>query len=248
MQLRTLALPLCLGLICGAAAAWAAEALPGGADCGRSLKVAGRGQVRIMPDTVLMRLAAEETAADAAAARQSVERRVAAFMASIGRQKLDAPAVSTISADNITIAPVYRRSEQSPPVLSAHKARRVITVTLYDIALIPAFTTLAMDSGISEVYGFDYRLKDRGAVEQQALQLAVGDAASKAQVIAAAAGITLGAPCRITNTLMDMDDGVTFRARPASLQSRQGDGGEAVYQPGEISVEARVEISYAIGG
>lgn len=248
MQLRSLALPLCLGMICGAAAAWAAESLPGGEDCARSLKVAGRGQVRIMPDTVLMRLAAEETAVDAAAARRSVERRVADFMARLSGQKLDVPSVSTISADNITIAPVYRRSEQTPPVLSAHKARRVITVTLYDISLIPAFTTLAMDSGISEVYGFDYRLKDKGAVEQQALRLAVGDAAAKAQVLAAAAGITLGAPCRITNTLMDMDDGVTFRARPAGLQSRQGDDAEAVYQPGEISVEARVEISYAIGG
>lgn len=210
-------------------------------DCVRTLNISGKGQIKVMPDTVSLKLAVSSTDVDANEARIEVEAKVGRFLELLDQGNLADKETSSITADNIAISPVYGQGPDREREITSYKARRVINITLYNINLISTVTTLAVQNGINEVYGIEYRLRDERAIERAAMEMAIRDAQSKATQIARNVRMDLGPACEINY----IQDSVPYRA-VSTRQGTRSRESEPSYIVHEISIDAQVDASFEL--
>ncbi len=129
---------------------------------------------------------------------------------------------------------------------SYYEVQNNVTVTMHDLALMGAVLDAAMEAGANTTYGIAFSSTQANEAYQKALTRAVEDAVTKANVLAAAAGVNLGPLLRINAT----QDSVNY-ARDAygatnsySYYAKTADQGTAI-SSGDISVSAEVVLEYA---
>ncbi|HET9372366.1 MAG TPA: SIMPL domain-containing protein [Vicinamibacterales bacterium] len=122
-------------------------------------------------------------------------------------------------------------------------ARNQIEVQVDDLAKLGAVIDAAGASGATSMSGLRFDLKERAAVEREALQLAVEDAMARAKAIAAGARATLGPILRI-------QEGTELRPPVQVMQMRAvADAAKATpIEAGETEVRAEVSLTIRIGG
>jgi len=91
------------------------------------------------------------------------------------------------------------------------------------------------------VYGPSLDRSDRKALYMQALTQALADAKAKAEALAGAAGLTLGAVQTIT-------EGGTATPVPFGIKAAAGDSASTPIEPGTQEVDASVGVTYAVSG
>ena len=123
-------------------------------------------------------------------------------------------------------------------------ARNQIDVRVDALDRIGAVVDAAGASGATSMAGLRFDLKDRAAVEREALGLAVQDAMARAKAIAAGAGATLGPIIRIDEL------GETPRPAPymAAREALTVVPTQTPVSPGEIEIQATVTLTVAIAG
>ena len=129
------------------------------------ITVMGTGTVKVMPDEAVLSFSVSEIKDNAAAARNSVEERVTGFITALKPLNLGE---NQILADNLNVFPKYSYNEGKSK-LEGYSAYRVVKVTVDNLELIPKVTDLALESGINEVAGFEYQVKDLEAVKKEYL-------------------------------------------------------------------------------
>jgi uncharacterized protein YggE len=99
---------------------------------------------------------------------------------------------------------------------------------------------LVHEGGATNV-SVSFGLADPKAARAEARTLAIGDAHSRAQAMASAAGVKLGQVVRISD--------VTFSGYPsASFSPKAGAASDSTQIPvGELNLTVTVEVAYAIG-
>ena len=123
-------------------------------------------------------------------------------------------------------------------------ARNQIEVQVDDLAKLGAVIDAAGASGATSMSGLRFDLKERAAIEREALQLAVEDAMARAKAIAAGARATLGPILRI-------QEGAEFRPPVPVMAMRTLQTTTAEATPiaaGEAEVRAEVSLTIRIGG
>jgi hypothetical protein len=102
----------------------------------------------------------------------------------------------------------------------------------------------AVATGATNVSGVRFDLKDRDAVEREALRLAVQDARARANYAATGAGVTVERVIRVEEQ-RDMVD--IPRPMPVNMAMMESRAAQAVpVEAGEIEVRARVTLTVAI--
>ena len=155
------------------------------------ITVQGTGTMKVMPDEAVLSFSVTEIKDNAAAARNSVEERVTGFITALKPLNLGQ---NQILADNLTVFPKYSYNEGKSK-LEGYSAYRVVKVTVDNLELIPKVTDLALESGINEVAGFEYQVKDLESVKKEAAKLAIKDAKEKAQLLADGFEVKIAHPC-----------------------------------------------------
>jgi hypothetical protein len=199
----------------------------------RMIVVSGEATVRRVPDLAVVSLTVSVRDRQTAPARDGANRRASAILARL--REIGVPEAD-IQASSLTVQPTYDHGRGAPKV-TGYQASRPITVRVRDIGLLGTILDGLADDGATQVHGSSMELADPEAASREALAAAVGVARSRAEALASAAGLTLGAPRRIEE---DADGSpapfrgsvTVFRAVAESAPTEIADG--------EIEISARL--------
>lgn len=230
LWLVLMAMLLCLGMSSVAMAA------PGPGPA--VISVSGQGKADVAPDMATVSIGivtTGKTAQLAQAENAKVASDVTAALSSLGIFSKD---IQT----HYSMSPVYEKGDYRKAV--GYRASNTVTVTVNDVAKTGHVIDAALKSGATDVNGLSFGLKDARSVRDNALQMAVQDARSKADAIAAALGV------KIIGIQNVKEDGGNFaRYEVANARLAKLDGMAAADTPvsaGTVEVNADVHIDFQI--
>lgn len=233
--MKHLALIACIGIL-GASAAFAQSAAPSGAGV---IVTNGEGLVKRAPDRAWVTIGTESRARTAAEAQRVNTDAMTAVIDKIKAAGIPAEAIQT-TGYNLQPEFDYANGKQT---LRGYVARNQVQVRIDALEKTGDVMTAAVATGATNVSGVRFDLKDRDAVEREALRLAVQDARGRANFAAGGAGVTVDRVVRIEEQ-RDMAD-VPRPMNMAMMESRAGQASVPV-EAGQIEVRARVTLTMAI--
>jgi uncharacterized protein YggE len=201
--------------------------------------VSGEGVVKAAPDQAFVRIGAEtrskvskEAQTQNAAAMTAVQQRLAS--AGIGKD-----AIRTVSFD-LQMEFDYSNGKQTP---RGFVARNTIDVRVDDLARVGDVLDAATATGATTIHGLRFELKNRPALEREALQRAVSDGMARAESAAAGAKRSVDRVVRIEET------GMRGPMPPQPMMAMRANMEPAPVTPiaaGEIEIHAQVNVTVAI--
>jgi uncharacterized protein YggE len=207
-------------------------------DTERGIVVSGEGTVSAAPDMATVFVGVSRQARRAGDALQEASKGAAAVLA---RLESEGIAPRDIQTRNIGLSPQYARSNDgSPPRVTGYVASNDLMVRVLDFDRLGAVLDAIVADGANAMNGLYFDIQERGDLEQIARAQAVGVAREKAEVLAEAAGVTLGAVLTISEggagpAPFAADRGLMMEARSA-----------VPIAGGEIDIRATVTIVFAI--
>ena len=204
-----------------------------------SIAVSGEGIVKVAPDQAWVRIGTESRSKVSKEAQQ----RNAEVMTAV-QQKLTALGIpkDAIKTVGIDLQPEfdYNNGKQT---LRGYVARNTIEVRVDDVAKVGDVLDAAVQSGATNVHGLRFDVKNREAVEEQALQRAVTDGMAKAETIAGAAKRAVDRILRIEEQFVG---GGGPQPMPERAMMRMAADAETPVAAGEIEIRAQVRVTVAI--
>jgi uncharacterized protein YggE len=207
----------------------------------QGLSVSGEGRASAAPDVAVLGLGVSAKASTVGAANSRAQQAMTALLDSLEANGVQEKDIQTTS---LSIQPEYdyRNNEQ---VLTGYRVSHMLQVKVRDIDKAGEVIDDAVQAGgdLLQVQSISLTIDDTTALRSQARQKAVADAQAKAEELATLAGVTLGKPTYITESISTPYTQPYFsadRAVPATA------GGETAISPGELEVVVNVNISYTI--
>ena len=201
---------------------------------GRTITVSGDGAVTTVPDRASFQFGVTTRAGTA---KDALARNSAAASAVIAALKAAGVAATDLSTAGVSLSPV-----------TSDDGTRIVSYTASDsvsasIALAKAgpLVDAAVGAGADSVWGPGLAVADQKALYRQALTQALADAKAKAQALAGAAGLTLGA-------VESIAEGGGATPVPLMKAAAPADTGSTPIEPGTQEVDASVGVTYAVSG
>jgi uncharacterized protein len=198
----------------------------------------GEAVVTARPDRAFVTIAAESRSKNSSEAQKLNAAAMTAVLQKIEQAGVSKDAVRTIGYD---LQPEfdYTNGRQT---FRTYLARNTVEVRLDDIDRVGVVIDAAGAGGATRIAGIRFDLRDRAALERDALRQAVADARSRAEAIAAGAGATIDRIVRIE------EGGAQQPPRPMMRMealSAAGDVSTPV-QPSTIEIRARVTLTASL--
>ena len=202
------------------------------------LTVNGKGIVYVTADRVSVSMGVSLTGDDVAQTQREVNERIAAVCKALTDAGLDENSIST---NSIYIYPQYDYSSSSQELIG-YSVSTSITIRTDSVERVGEYIDAAFAAGANTFDSINFSASNTEEARKQALEIAVKNAMEKAQVIAAAAGKTLGDLEEITEgedygiyAAEDNGYGMSAKAEAAS--------GTSVHAA-QIGVSANVKLQY----
>ena len=192
--------------------------------------VSGTGVVRATPDRAEMSFGVVtqgRNASQALAANDAEMRRVIAAIRGAG------VAAADIQTESFSLSP--RHSEDGEEIVG-YTAQNTVRVRLRDLDRAAAVIDAAVGAGANQVYGPSLSRSDENELYRDALRAGVADARAKAQVIADAAGVTLG-------KVVGVQEASASQPMPAAEDARAS---ATPIVPGTQEIQASVVVTFAV--
>ncbi|MDP2083691.1 MAG: SIMPL domain-containing protein [Gemmobacter sp.] len=204
----------------------------------RRISVTGEGRVDAAPDMATITLGVQTQAATAAEALAANTARLAAVLE---RLKAAGIAERDLQTSGLSLGPQmeYPREGQ-PPRLVGYEVSNMLTVRVRDLARLGAVLDQAVSDGANTFHGLNFGLSETGAALDAARVKAVQDARRKAEMMAGAAGVKLGAVQEITEA------GNMVDPRPMYRMGAAMDSAAVPVQGGEVSYTVNVTVTWTL--
>jgi uncharacterized protein YggE len=171
----------------------AAQPAPPGPPPPPTVVVRGSGEIHAVPDMATIALGAEQLAKTPKEAQAGVATAMTAVQQRLAAAGVPKDAIRTTTYD-VQAQFDYASGRQ---ILRGYVARHTIEVRVDDIAKVGELLDVAIAAGGTSVQGVRFDLKQRAALERDALTRAVADARARADALAAGAGTAVAAIVRI---------------------------------------------------
>jgi len=202
----------------------------------------GEAILTVPPDRAFVSIAAEGRAQKTADAQQIAAQAMTSVQSALKRLGLPADAIKTTG---YIVQPEYDYN-QGRQSFRDYLARNTIEVRVDDISKLADVIDTTGASGAASMSSLRFDVKNRDAVERDALKKAVQDATERAQAIAAGAGKSVGNIVRIQEQRVSGPSAVRYDIAGGG----GGRGGLAQVStpvtPGEIELRAIVMLTVAI--
>ncbi len=217
------------------------------------INVSGEAEVRIMPDEVILRLGVETSDKNLAKAKQLNDQIVTRVQAVAKRYGIPAERVQT---DYLNIEPRYNDGYTQREFVG-YFAHKTVVITLRDLTKFEDVLSALLESGVNYVHGIEFRTTNLRKYRDQARELALQAAREKATAMAAALDQKIGEPRSIQEEANSWWSGYGSgwwgRWGGMTQNVTQEVGGnyasfDSSLAPGQISVTARVAVSFAMTG
>lgn len=202
--------------------------------------VTGEGTVKAAPDVAWVTIGAESRSKSPKDAQAQNATAMSAVHEKLTGARIPKDAIRTVSVD---VQPEVDWVD-SRRVLRGYVARNTIEVRVDEIARVGEILDVAVGTGATSVQGLRFDIKDRSALERDALRRAVTDARQRADAGAAGAGTSIGRIVRIE------EPGVERVPPPQPyMMARMAAAEDKAVTPvaaGEIEIRARVTLTASI--
>lgn len=224
------------------AAILAAIVLAGAASAqeGPRITVTGEGRIEAAPDMATISLG---VAAEARSARAAMDQASAAAAALLARLESAGIAARDVQTSGLTLNPVWTYGNSGGENrITGYAASNTVTVRVRALENLGRVLDDVVEAGGNSFSGLQFGLADPGPTEDAARAAAVAEALRKAELYAAAAGLTLG-------PVLSISEAADFAPPQPMFRMEAAMASDAVpVAPGELTVSARVEMVFAIGG
>jgi uncharacterized protein YggE len=197
----------------------------------RTISVTGNGTSTTVPDRASFQFGVTTQAADAKTALAQNASRAAAVIAAL---KDAGVASSDIQTSGVSLSP-----QTSPDGLriNGYTASNTVTAAI-GIAKAGALVDAAVNAGADSVWGPGLTVSDQTSLYNDALKKAVANARAKAQALADAAGVQLGA-------VQSIDENGSQQVVPLPLAAK-GAADSTPVEPGTQQIQASVEVTFSV--
>lgn len=202
------------------------------------LVVVGEGRASAAPDMALVTLSVTEEARSAQAAMRAASTGMQAILDALDGFGVAAPDRQT---SRLTLNPVWasRSSGSDAPRITGYRADTGITVRMRDLDRLGALLDTVLEDGANGFGGLQFTFADPQPLHDAARKAAVEDAMRTAQLLAEAAGQTLG-------PLQSLRLGFDGRPGPAMARMEMAADTGVPLAAGEVSITAQVTAVYAV--
>uniref|UniRef100_UPI000682CD0F SIMPL domain-containing protein n=1 Tax=Aestuariivita boseongensis TaxID=1470562 RepID=UPI000682CD0F len=165
--------------------AWAEEAM-------RVITVTGQGQVFAEPDMATVSVGVTHEDKEASAAMAKAADGAAKILARVEEAGI---APRDVQTGSITLNPVWnnRSASSEVPRITGFVASISVTIRVRDLPKLGGVLDAVVTDGANQLGGISFGMQDPKPLMEEARRQAVADGRAKAEVLAEAAGVTLGA-------------------------------------------------------
>jgi hypothetical protein len=211
---------------------------------GSTITVEGAGQVNLEPNIVRITIGVETSSTDVQQAVTENNQRTQAVISTLEDSGI---AAEDIQTENFNVRQQNQNQQPLPEAeMTAEEmpaptfvVTNTVRVTLREIDRVGSVLNEVISSGANTIYGIQFDATGKESANKQALELAVEDARTRAETIAAAAGVELG----------DVVQVETFGGGPVVAMERAETEEAMAAVPiasGQLTLEVTVRVSYAI--
>lgn len=201
------------------------------------LNVTGQGESRTAPDLAEIQLGVTSQADSAAAA---MEQNAGQQTAVIEALKGAGIAPEDIQTSGLNLSPRMEYPENGAPTINGYEATNMVSVRVTDIPKLGEVLDAIVAAGANQINGISFQREEAGEAEDEARRAAVEDARHKAEVLAEAAGLSLGP------VIVMRDAPVAEGPGPMMMRAEAARDASTPVEAGELSVSAQVQVEYAL--
>ena len=218
-------------------------AVPAMAMAETAVTVSGTGETFVPADVAVISLGVSARDKEVLVAQAKVNESIAAI-----KEALVAAGVAeeNINTDYINIYPIYNYNTDMEE-LAAYNANSTLAVKVTAIGDVGKVIDAAFEAGANNLNGIEFSASDTSEAKAKALELAVEDAITKAEILAAAAGMKIAGINSIQEGgVYSYDRGVgyiTKNMEAAAMDSAAG----TIVQSAKLAVTANITVIFAVG-
>jgi uncharacterized protein YggE len=201
------------------------------------ITVRGSGLARRTPDQATVTVSVERQGVTAGDAQQSASARMRAILVAIRETGVTDEDVAT---SQVSLNPSWDYSG-STPRMTGYTASQGVTVRVRRLDDLGTVIDRAVGAGATNVSEVTLSVADPKAALDEARELAIRDAQRKAEAIAAVAGVTLGAPIQIIESVSAPGPRPMMRAKAEMALAA-----DMPISVGTSELTAEVEMTFAI--
>ena len=207
-----------------------------GAGYGPGITVIGTGEASAVPDTAQWSFGVQVQAASASAALHDASEAANRIVGAVRDQGI---ARHDIRTEQVSI---YPQTSNDGISIVGYSASSTVSVTVRDIDRAGKIVDAAVAAGGNQVYGPSLSVSDTHEAYRSAVKAALADARSRAEALAAEAGVTLGTPVAVVESGGGYP--VPYAARTLAADA----AAEVSIEPGVDRITANLTVTFAIGG
>jgi uncharacterized protein YggE len=204
-----------------------------------SIVTTGEALVRRAPDQAFITLAVETRARNPKDAQQQNAEQMTAVQQRVIAAGIVKDAIRT-TGYRIQQEFDYPNGRRVP---REYVARNGLEIRLDSVERTGEILDATVQAGATSVTGVRFELKDRNALEREALRLAVQDARARAEALAEGAGRTIDRVLKIDDSRQPV---VAFRQMEMSARAAAADGAPTPIEVGLVEVRAEVQLTVSI--
>ena len=209
----------------------------------RTLSINANATVERAPDQATLLLAVESEAGNAQQAASANATKMDRLMAALRALNIPAAKIRTVSYE---LQPQYAQDRGEQPRIASYRALNQVQVVLDAVDRVGPTIDASLNAGANRIAGLSFGIKDAQGARLEALSKAVEKARAEAEVIARAAGQTLGEPLSIST------DGYFPQPPRPMMQYARAEMDMAAAAPtpvnaGTLEIGATVSIVYRLG-
>jgi uncharacterized protein YggE len=214
--------------------------------------VTGEAEIRIVPDEVILTLGVETWDKNMEVAKGQNDAIVARVFA-LAKEYGIAP--EHVETDYVSIEPRYRSGYYEDRDFIGYFVHKTVAITLRDLDRFEDVLAGALEAGVNYVHGIQFRTTDLRKYRDEARALAIQAAKEKAEALAGELGQEVGDPTMIQEVQNSWWSGYNswwgsgWNTMSQNVIQEMGTGslaGDGSLAPGQISVTARVSVTFQL--
>jgi len=210
---------------------------PGAEKAQKEISVTGEGKVSAKPDIAQIVIGVESRAKTAKEAARQNSDDMNEMMAALEEMGIAQEDIQTVDY-SIRTEMDYREGEE--PRVIGYVVTNAVRVKVRDLDLVGDLLDKATEAGANTIYGITFTIEDPRPFQEQAREMAVADARSKAQQLAEAADVRLGVLLSLSEYIIE---GPVYVER--AMAEGMG-GGAPPISAGQLEITIQVQMSYEI--
>lgn len=207
----------------------------------RLIAVSGLGEVKTRPD---MAIISTGVVTEGPTAKDALAKNNAAMAAVIAALKAAGVAEDDIQTSNFSVSPKYppyQPNQTTAPRIVGYTVSNQVSAAVKDLKKLGAILDTLVQSGSNQMNGISFDVAEPKPFLDEARKKAVADARAKAELYAAAAGVSLGKVVQISETGAVVPPMPMFDKRAMATEAAS-----VPIAAGQQTISANVSITYEI--